>query len=86
MIDPPGLVPLSRPPFQSIKSIVFILYQILSERYQRFFSLKANMILNIIEALFWTVAIFLTGLGTKRCTSKTCAIAGSIVVLAVVQW
>ncbi|CDZ96383.1 hypothetical protein [Phaffia rhodozyma] len=50
----------------SAKSLITLAYIVLSENvsyFHRWASLKANMILNILEAVFWIAAIVLTTMG-----------------------
>ncbi|WVW81140.1 hypothetical protein I302_103131 [Kwoniella bestiolae CBS 10118] len=52
----------------SIKTCIVITYQLLSEkrpRLQRWSSVKANMILNIIEVVFWFAALIINGMSFK---------------------
>ncbi|KAM0275037.1 hypothetical protein ACHAQH_007644 [Verticillium albo-atrum] len=62
----------------SIKSLIIIGYQLLSQhttRYRKWESLKANMILNFIEPVFWFVVIILKFMGMSRsCTGGSCGV------------
>lgn len=73
---------------QSLKSMIVLAYQVSSDnvaRLHRFASLKTNMILNIIESIFWVAAIVITGLSIGGCsqTSGACALSGVIIVIAI---
>lgn len=79
---------LTRNEQQSIKSLVIISYQLLTEhkeRFRKWASLKANMILNMIEVLFWAV---LMGLGfsavSAMCIGASCGISIVLALLALV--
>lgn len=67
--------------------MVFLAYIILSEhmeRFQRWTSLKAYMILSIIECLFWFVAMGIMATALRSCNGTTCALGGVIVAICVI--
>ncbi|KAH8672321.1 hypothetical protein BGZ61DRAFT_317574, partial [Ilyonectria robusta] len=71
------------------KSMVIILYQVLSQHTQYFrkwMSFKANLILNSLEIVFWGAVAFLTlQANTQSCQGVTCALGWVIVVLAIIM-
>ncbi|CAG9972562.1 unnamed protein product [Clonostachys byssicola] len=77
----PGVIPVRSEimaiPF-SVKSIVIIAYQLLTEHTQRFSkwaSTKANAILNCLETVFWLTLIVLKFMGISRtCTGGSCGV------------
>ncbi|KAH7135284.1 hypothetical protein B0J11DRAFT_518059 [Dendryphion nanum] len=63
----------------AIKSAIILVYQYLANhtaRFQRFASLKAYAILNILECLFWFTAFIISCMGGKRCSGSSCALIG----------
>ncbi|KAL2104694.1 hypothetical protein VUR80DRAFT_9851 [Thermomyces stellatus] len=72
----------------SIKSLVVLTYQLLTEyneRFQKWASLKANMVLNIIEVIFWAVVMGLTFQANARiCIGASCAVTWVVAVLCLV--
>ncbi|KAL9947746.1 hypothetical protein D7B24_002452 [Verticillium nonalfalfae] len=72
----------------SVKSLIIIGYQLLSQhttRYRKWESLKANMILNFIEPVFWLVVIILKGMGMSRsCTGGSCGVSVAVMLVALV--
>lgn len=55
------------------------------ESLKRFASDKANMILGIIESVFWLTAMILLGMNAGNCSVVgSCATAGLLLVLALV--
>ncbi|KAF3354523.1 hypothetical protein VDGD_01652 [Verticillium dahliae] len=72
----------------SVKSLIIIGYQLLSQhttRYRKWESLKANMILNFIEPVFWFVVIILKGMGMSRsCTGGSCGVSVAVMLVALV--
>ncbi|OCF32498.1 hypothetical protein I316_05926 [Kwoniella heveanensis BCC8398] len=73
----------------AVKSIIFVSYQILTDRSQRFArwaSLKANMVLNLIEAPFWMALVVITGGLMSSCVAPMCAINGIILVLSLLSF
>jgi hypothetical protein len=69
--------------------MIIISYQLLTEHTQRFAkwkSLKANLILNIIEPIFWLTLIALKFMGISTfCSGSSCAVAwiSSVIVIVV---
>ncbi|KAK4099181.1 hypothetical protein N658DRAFT_498536 [Parathielavia hyrcaniae] len=63
----------------SVKSIIIIAYQLLTEhteRFARWKSLKANFILNCIEPIFWLTLIILKFMGISSfCSGSSCSVA-----------
>ncbi|KAH8892744.1 hypothetical protein GQ53DRAFT_763871 [Thozetella sp. PMI_491] len=70
-----------------VKTIVVLLYQILTskvERFQRWKSLKANTILNSMEIVFWFVVVIITLMGISRfCQGAFCALSWIQVLVAI---
>ncbi|KAF2680511.1 hypothetical protein K458DRAFT_434343 [Lentithecium fluviatile CBS 122367] len=70
------------------KSIIIVAYQLLSahtHRFARWYSLKANMILNGLEIVFWGAVAFLTmqGMtGKNKCKGTSCTLGWIVIVLA----
>ncbi|KAL6362378.1 hypothetical protein LRP88_03657 [Fusarium phalaenopsidis] len=64
---------------RAVKSIVFLIYQLLTDKVDRFRkwrSLKAYAILNTMEIVFWFVVIIITFMGISRfCQGASCAFA-----------
>ena len=73
---------------QSIKSLMILAYQLLTEhneRFKKWASLKANMILNMIEVLFWAVLMGLVFQANARiCVGGSCAVTWIIAVLCLI--
>ncbi|KAM0323191.1 hypothetical protein ACHAQA_009041 [Verticillium albo-atrum] len=71
----------------SIKSLIIIAYQLLTQhtaRYSKWASLKANMILNFIEPVFWFVVIILKFMGISRtCTGGSCGVNVVLTLVAI---
>ncbi|KAI1102934.1 hypothetical protein F4804DRAFT_311584 [Jackrogersella minutella] len=71
-----------------IKSILFILYQLLSEHtqvFRKWASKKANFILSCLDMPFWgAMAFMLIQANTKSCIGTSCAISWVLTVLAIV--
>ncbi|KAI5927666.1 hypothetical protein F4810DRAFT_721236 [Camillea tinctor] len=70
------------------KSLVIISYQLLTERVQRFKkweSKKANLILNCLEIVFWAAVAFMAiqANTTQTCTGVSCLLNWAVVVLAI---
>ncbi|KAK0100814.1 hypothetical protein ONS95_007262 [Cadophora gregata] len=42
------------------KSLIIIAYQVLSKKYHKWFSLRANIILNCLEVIFWAAVVFMS--------------------------
>jgi hypothetical protein len=72
---------------QAAKSLVIIAYQVLTTNVkacQRWASLKAYLILDVLEIVFWIAAVVLTVMGmTKLCAGVSCILSGVTVGLAV---
>ncbi|KAF2123026.1 hypothetical protein BDV96DRAFT_681612 [Lophiotrema nucula] len=70
------------------KSLIFLLYQLLSEyapAFKRWHSYKANAIINCLEVVFWgAVAFLVMQANLKRCTGVSCYLSWGVVGLAVV--
>ncbi|KAH7071207.1 hypothetical protein BKA63DRAFT_419002 [Paraphoma chrysanthemicola] len=63
----------------AIKSALFLLYQYLTkkvERFGRFASLKAYMILDTLDCLLWFTAFIISCMGGSRCRGASCALLG----------
>ncbi|KAF4472464.1 cytochrome P450 [Fusarium albosuccineum] len=71
------------------KSIVIILYQVLSQHtkyFRKWMSFKANLILNCLEIVFWAAVAFMTlQANTASCTGVTCALGWVILVLGIIM-
>ncbi|KAH6615684.1 hypothetical protein B0J18DRAFT_373009 [Chaetomium sp. MPI-SDFR-AT-0129] len=73
----------------SVKSILIIAYQLLTEhtrRFARWKSLKAYFILDCMESVFWLTLIVLKFMGISRfCMGSSCAVAwvGTFVVIVI---
>ncbi|KAI1498345.1 hypothetical protein F5X99DRAFT_412152 [Biscogniauxia marginata] len=70
------------------KSIIIILYQVLSEHVRSFHkwaSKKANLILNSLEIVFWAAVAFMAiqSNTTRTCTGTSCFLNWAVVVLAI---
>lgn len=74
--------------FKGAKSIVFIVYQILTEKsakFQKWASIKANLILNSIEIPFWLVVIILKFSSINQfCEGNSCGLSIVIGLVAIV--
>ncbi|KFY69182.1 hypothetical protein V496_00458 [Pseudogymnoascus sp. VKM F-4515 (FW-2607)] len=70
-----------------VKTIVVLLYQILSshaERFRKWASLKAYAILNFMEILFWFVVVIITFMGiAKFCSGVSCGLTWVSVLIAI---
>ncbi|KAH7079431.1 hypothetical protein FB567DRAFT_606641 [Paraphoma chrysanthemicola] len=63
----------------AINSALFLLYQYLTknvERFGRFASLKAYMILDTLDCLLWFTAFIISCMGGSRCRGASCALPG----------
>lgn len=73
-----------------MKTIVVLLYQILSshaERFRKLASLKAYAILNFMEILFWFVVVIITFMGiAKFCSGVSCGLTWVSVLIAIMLW
>ncbi|KAM5349518.1 hypothetical protein ACJ41O_006023 [Fusarium nematophilum] len=71
------------------KSIVLILYQVLTQHtkyFRKWASYKANLILNCLEIVFWAAVAFMTlQANTASCTGVTCALGWVILVVAIIM-
>ncbi|KAL2166317.1 hypothetical protein VTG60DRAFT_2949 [Thermothelomyces hinnuleus] len=72
----------------AVKTLIIATYQLLSEHAQRFAkwrSLKANLILNFIEPVFWLTLVILKFMGIATfCSGNSCAVAWLITLTAIV--
>ncbi|KAF9884978.1 hypothetical protein FE257_000888 [Aspergillus nanangensis] len=73
-----------------VKSAVFLVYQVLTEhhgRFERWASAKANMVLNIIDTVFWLALFIITIMGTANaCSGSSCPLGGVLATLAIILW
>lgn len=73
---------------QGAKTIVVISYQLLTTHVsslRRWRSLKAYLILNSLEVVFWLAVVFLTAQGMSRfCQGGYCGVSVVMVILAVI--
>ncbi|KPM38570.1 hypothetical protein AK830_g7996 [Neonectria ditissima] len=71
------------------KSMVIILYQVLSQHtryFRKWMSFKANLILNSLEIVFWAAVAFMTlQANTQSCQGVTCALGWVILVLGIIM-
>ncbi|KFY21258.1 hypothetical protein V491_03044 [Pseudogymnoascus sp. VKM F-3775] len=71
-----------------VKTIVVLLYQILSshvERFRKWASLKAYAILNFMEILFWFVVVIVTFIGVSQfCSGVNCGLTWISVLIAII--
>ncbi|KAL2688920.1 hypothetical protein Neosp_002970 [[Neocosmospora] mangrovei] len=78
------------PDLEAAKSIVIILYQVLSQHtkyFRKWMSFKANLILNCLEIVFWSAVAFMTlQANTASCTGVNCALGWVILVLGIIMW
>ncbi|CAI6099278.1 unnamed protein product [Clonostachys chloroleuca] len=69
------------------KSLVVIAYQLLSEhlaQWKRFASLKANLILNALEIVFWAAVAFMAiQSNTRSCKGASCGLGWGVLVIAI---
>ncbi|KAH6721950.1 hypothetical protein BKA61DRAFT_666695 [Leptodontidium sp. MPI-SDFR-AT-0119] len=64
------------------KSLIIIAYQVLSKKYNKWFSLKANMILNCLEIVFWAAVVFMSiQANMKSCNGIHCTLSWVTCVL-----
>jgi hypothetical protein len=70
-----------------VKTVVILLYQLLTShvsRLKKWKSLKAYAILNTLEILFWFVVVIVMLMGsTKSCVGTSCALGWIIILVAV---
>ncbi|KAI6715629.1 hypothetical protein PZA11_005761 [Diplocarpon coronariae] len=64
------------------KSLVFIAYQVLSKKYNKWYSPKANFIINCLEVVFWAAVVFM-GIqsNTQSCVGTHCTLSWITIVL-----
>ncbi|KAI0138695.1 hypothetical protein F4776DRAFT_663065 [Hypoxylon sp. NC0597] len=71
-----------------LKSIAFILYQVLTEhteKFQKWASKKTNLILNCVEIPFWGVLmVMLLSVNVQVCVGGSCAVSWIIALLSIV--
>ena len=60
---------------------MFLTYEVLSEYYGRFDSLRANEVINIVETVFWMAAVPISLMGLNHCSATGCVIIGVIVFI-----
>ncbi|GKT64251.1 cytochrome P450 [Colletotrichum tofieldiae] len=69
------------------KSLVIILYQVLTEHVsalKRWASLKANLILNALEIVFWAAVAYMSiQSNTQQCVGTTCTLGWVVVVIGI---
>ncbi|CAH0051855.1 unnamed protein product, partial [Clonostachys solani] len=69
------------------KSLVVVAYQLLSEhvaQWKRFASLKANLILNSLEIVFWAAVAFMAiQSNTRSCSGASCGLGWGVLVIAI---
>ncbi|KAF6807920.1 hypothetical protein CSOJ01_07865 [Colletotrichum sojae] len=72
---------------QAAKSLVIILYQVLTEHVaslKRWASLKANLILNAMEIVFWAAVVYMSIQSqTQTCIGVSCTLGWVVVVLGI---
>lgn len=72
--------------FQGAKSLIIISYQLLtkhSARFHKWHSLKANMILNFFEVVFWAAVAFLTvQYNLQFCVGTNCMLSWVVMGIA----
>ncbi|KAG2421376.1 hypothetical protein HFD88_005351 [Aspergillus terreus] len=70
----------------TIKSALFLAYQLCTEhveRFEKWASPKANMILNMIDTVFWFVLFVITIKATAgACSGSSCPLGGVVATLA----
>jgi hypothetical protein len=54
------------------------------ERLQRWYSIKAVMILNCIEFVFWVALVVINGMSVNVCSGLGCTLSGITIALGVV--
>ncbi|KZL80573.1 hypothetical protein CI238_10544 [Colletotrichum incanum] len=69
------------------KSLIIILYQVLTEHVsalKRWASLKANLILNALEIVFWAAVAYMSiQSNTQQCVGTTCTLGWVVVVIGI---
>ncbi|KAJ5744569.1 hypothetical protein N7533_009439 [Penicillium manginii] len=69
-----------------LKSGIFLAYQMLTahvERFKKWASTKANMILNIVDTVFWLALFIITIMATMGATSEASRALGGIIATLV---
>ncbi|KAI1393309.1 uncharacterized protein F4822DRAFT_8139 [Hypoxylon trugodes] len=70
-----------------LKSIVFILYQVLTEhtfKFQKWANKKTNFILNCVDIPFWAVMMgLLLSTNAQACVGGSCAVSWILALLAI---
>ncbi|CAI6333270.1 unnamed protein product [Periconia digitata] len=87
----PKGIPVTRSDTISIvmgaKTLVFLLYQIITThvaKFHRWQSLRAYLIMNTLEILFWSAVVILTFMGVARlCVGTHCGLGWVTAVLAI---
>lgn len=72
-------------PPQSVKSLVVLAYEISTEsflKFRRFASMKAYMILNMVEFVFWVAAAVICIMGMKSCSGVGCTYTGVLIAIS----
>ncbi|RAH76900.1 hypothetical protein BO86DRAFT_442224 [Aspergillus japonicus CBS 114.51] len=89
-VSPPRLVRFSQWSTQCVKAAVFLAYQTLTtyhERFKRWASPRANMILDIIDTIFWFALFIISIMGASGGhTTSSKALGGIVAVLALTLW
>lgn len=77
----------ANPDSQSAKSLVIIAYQVFSKKFNKWYSLKANAILNCLEVLFWAAVVFM-GVQShlQSCNGIQCTLGWTVSGLGAVNW
>ncbi|OWP02402.1 hypothetical protein B2J93_3190 [Marssonina coronariae] len=78
----PPAPPVTDREMQGAKSLVFIAYQVLSKKYNKWYSPKANFIINCLEVVFWAAVVFM-GIqsNTQSCVGTHCTLSWITIVL-----
>ncbi|PBP20293.1 putative cytochrome p450 protein [Diplocarpon rosae] len=64
------------------KSLIFIAYQVLSKKYNKWYSPKANVIINCLEVVFWAAVVFMgIQANMNSCVGTRCIMSWVTVVL-----
>ncbi|KAK9644291.1 hypothetical protein HCH54_006725 [Aspergillus fumigatus] len=73
-----------------LKAAIFLVYQIVTahvERFKRWASAKAYMILNVIDTVFWFALFIITILGTNGAYSTSSrALGGVVATISIILW
>jgi hypothetical protein len=70
---------------QGGKSVIIIGYQLLTEharKFARFYSRKANLILNTLEIAFWGTVVYFS----QMVTTKMCPLSSSLSTSCIFGW